>query len=135
MEKNYDNAARDIEFVRGELGRLLKDPELSAILGDEVTARMKKWDSIIDSKMSEPFSLVIIGDFKRGKSTIINAILGRSAAPVNVAPETFTINRFSYGETQSVEAVLANGKRVALTPDDLSRERLLGLLDYFPGAL
>ncbi len=137
MEKIYENdtAERDIEFVRNELGRLIKDPELSAILGEEVTQRMKKWDSIIDSKMSEPFSLVIIGDFKRGKSTIINAILGRSAAPVNVAPETFTINRFSYGETQSVEAVLANGKRVALTPDDLSRERLLGLLDYFPGAL
>ena len=135
MEKNYDNAERDIEFVRNELGRLIKDPELSAILGEDVTQRMKKWDSIIDSKMSEPFSLVIIGDFKRGKSTIINAILGRSAAPVNVAPETFTINRFSYGETQSVEAVLSNGKRVTLTPDDLSRERLLGLLDYFPGAL
>ncbi|MBQ8979591.1 MAG: dynamin family protein, partial [Oscillospiraceae bacterium] len=135
MEISFDKATRDIEFVRSELRRLISDPELSAILGDDVVTRMKKWDSIIDSKMSEPFSLVIIGDFKRGKSTIINAILGRSAAPVNVAPETFTINRFSYGETASVEAVLANGKRVMLTPDDLARDRLLGLLDYFPGAL
>ena len=135
MENMYDNAAKDIEFVRGELRNLISDPELSAILGDEVVERMQKWDNIIESKMSEPFSLVIIGDFKRGKSTIINAILGRSAAPVNVAPETFTINRFSYGERVSVEAVLGNGKRVMLTPDDLSRDRLLGLLDYFPGAL
>ncbi len=135
MEKNYDNAAADINFVRCELSRLVSDPELSAILGDEVVDRMSKWDSIIGKKMDEPFSLMVIGDFKRGKSTIINAILGRSIAPVNVAPETFTVNCISYGERPSVEAVLKNGKRVALTQDDLVRERLSDLLDFFPGEL
>ena len=34
MEKNYDNAAADIAFVRGELSKLVSDPELVAILGD-----------------------------------------------------------------------------------------------------
>ena len=135
MNKNYDNAAEDIAFVRGELARLITDPELSAILGDEVVDRMSKWDDIIGKKMNEPFSLMVVGDFKRGKSTIINAILGRSIAPVNVAPETFTVNCISYGETPSVEAVLKNGKRVTLTQDDLSRERLTSLLDFFPGEL
>ncbi|MCR5805899.1 MAG: dynamin family protein [Oscillospiraceae bacterium] len=135
MEKKYDNAEYDIELVRRDLKRILRDEELCTILGDDVTTRMKKWDDVIQKKLTEPFSLVIIGDFKRGKSTVINALLGRSVAPVNVAPETFSINRFSYGEHPSVEAVLGNGKRVALTPDDLSRERLLGLLDFFPGSL
>ena len=135
MEKNYDNAAADIAYVRSELSRLVKDPELSAILGDEAVERMSKWDSVIGQKMDQPFSLMVIGDFKRGKSTIINAILGRSIAPVNVAPETFTINCISYGERPSVEAVLKNGKRVTLTQDDLSRDRLSGLLDFFPGEL
>ncbi len=135
MEKNYDNAAADISYVRSELSRLVKDPELSAILGEEVVERMSKWDSIIGKKMDEPFSLMVIGDFKRGKSTIINAILGRSIAPVNVAPETFTVNCISYGERPSVEAVLKNGKRVTLTSDDLMRERLNSLLDFFPGEL
>lgn len=136
MKKNkYDNAEYDISIVRGDLKRLLKDQELCAILGEDAATRMKKWDSVIEQKLSEPFSLVIIGDFKRGKSTVINAILGRSVAPVNVAPETFTINRFSYGEHPCVEAVLGNGKRVTLTQDDLSRDRLLSLLDFFPGSL
>ena len=40
MEKNYDNAAADIAYVRSELSRLVKDPELSAILGDEAVERM-----------------------------------------------------------------------------------------------
>lgn len=135
MEKNYDNAAADIEYVRSELSRLVKDPELSAILGEEAVERMSKWDNIIGKKIDEPFSLMVVGDFKRGKSTIINAILGRSIAPVNVAPETFTVNCISYGESPSVEAVLRNGKRVTLTQDDLSRKRLAGLLDFFPGEL
>ncbi len=135
MENKYDNAASDIDLVRSELSRLVNDPEISAVLGDEVVQRMSKWDSIIGKKMNEPFSLMVAGDFKRGKSTIINAILGRSIAPVNVAPETFTVNRISYGESPSVEAVLTNGKRVTLTQDDLSRERLSGLLDFFPGQL
>ena len=135
MEKNYDNAAADIAFVRGELSKLVSDPELVAILGDEAVERMSKWDSIIAKKMDQPFSLMVTGDFKRGKSTIINAILGRSIAPVNVAPETFTVNCISYGERPSVEAVLKNEKRVTLTPDDLSRDRLSDLLDFFPGEL
>ncbi len=135
MEKNYDNANEDIEYVRKELRRLTSDPELSAILGEEVAGRMSKWDTIIGKKMDEPFSLMVIGDFKRGKSTIINAILGRSIAPVNVAPETFTVNCISYGEVPSVEAVLRNGKRVTLTKDDLSRDRLASLMDFFPGEL
>lgn len=135
MEHKYDNADADIQFVRSELGRLVMDPELSAILGDEVVERMSKWDAIITEKMDKPFSLMVIGDFKRGKSTIINSILGRSIAPVNVAPETFTVNCISYGDVPSVEAVLKNGKRVMLTQDDLSRDRLAGLLDFFPGEL
>lgn len=135
MEKNYDNSAQDIELVRNEIKRLVNDPEISVILGDEVVERMSRWDDIIGKKMNEPFSLMVIGDFKRGKSTIINAILGRSIAPVNVAPETFTINCISYGDHPSVEAVLHNGKRVTLTADDLSRRRLIELLDYFPGEL
>ena len=58
MEKNYDNAAADIAYVRSELSRLVKDPELSAILGDEAVERMSKWDSVIGQKMDQPFSLM-----------------------------------------------------------------------------
>ncbi|MGN0642841.1 MAG: dynamin family protein [Huintestinicola sp.] len=130
-----DSADKDINFVRSELSRLITDPELSELLGEECVSRMSKWDGIISNKMNEPFSLMVIGDFKRGKSTIINAILGKSIAPVNVAPETFTINCISYGDVPSCEAVLRNGKRVTITQDDLARERLMGLLDFFPGEL
>ncbi|MGN1417688.1 MAG: dynamin family protein [Oscillospiraceae bacterium] len=135
MENVNETAEKDIEFVQRELNRLISDRELCTILGEECTDRMAKWDSIINQKKDEPFSLVVIGDFKRGKSTIINAILGKNVAPTNVAPETFTINCISYGDVPSVEAVLKNGKRVNLMKDDLRRDRLSELLDFFPGEL
>ena len=129
------NAEKDIEFIQNELKRLLSDRELCSILGEECTDRMAQWDSMINQKKKEPFSLMVIGDFKRGKSTIINAILGQNVAPTNVAPETFTINCISYGEVPSTEAVLKNGKRVSLMKNDLCRDRLSELLDFFPGEL
>ncbi|MDE7279888.1 MAG: dynamin family protein, partial [Oscillospiraceae bacterium] len=67
--------------------------------------------------------------------TIINAILGKSIAPVNVAPETFTINSISYSETPKAEAVLKNGQRISLTADDLVREKLEKLMRAFPDTL
>lgn len=135
MENKNANAEKDIEFVQQELNRLISDRDICSILGEECTDRMAKWDSIINRKRHEPFSLVVIGDFKRGKSTIINAILGQNVAPTNVSPETFTINCISYGEVPTTEAVLTNGKRVDLMKDDIRRDRLSEMLDFFPGEL
>ena len=32
----------------------------------------------------DPFTLVVVGDFKRGKSTFINALLGEEVVTTNV---------------------------------------------------
>ena len=132
---NYAAAEPDIEYVQNELKELLNNKPLCTILGDEFTEHLRDWDKAITKRRTEPFSLVVLGDFKRGKSTIINAILGKSIAPVNVAPETFTINSISYSEIPKAEAVLKNGQRITLTADDLVRERLEKLMRAFPDTL
>lgn len=132
---NYAAAEPDIEEIQSKMRSLLDSKPICHILGDEFTERLKEWDKAITKRRTEPFSLVVLGDFKRGKSTIINAILGKSIAPVNVAPETFTINSISYGENPSAEAVLKNGQRITLTADDLVRERLEKLMRAFPDTL
>ena len=132
---NYAAAEPDIEYVQNELKQLLNNKALCTILGDEFTEHLYDWDKAITKRRTEPFSLVVLGDFKRGKSTIINAILGKSIAPVNVAPETFTINSISYSDIPKAEAVLKNGQRITLTADDLVRERLEKLMRAFPDTL
>ena len=132
---SYAAAEPDIENVHSQLKGLLANKSLCTILGDEFTEHLRDWDKAITKRRTEPFSVVVLGDFKRGKSTIINAILGKSIAPVNVAPETFTINSISYSEVPRAEAVLKNGQRITLTADDLVREKLEKLMRAFPDSL
>jgi hypothetical protein len=42
------------------------------------------------------FSLAVLGEFKRGKSTLINALLGEEVLPTDVLPTTATLNRLVY---------------------------------------
>lgn len=132
---NFKDIEPDIEAIQSEFKKLINDKELCRILGDEFSGKLREWDSAITRKRCEPFSLVVLGDFKRGKSTVINAILGKSITPVNVAPETFTINSIGYAEKPSAEAVLKNGNRIKLEPEDLKRERLENLMRAFPHKL
>ncbi len=132
---SYDNVEPDIDSVQNKLRSLMANKPLCKILGDEFTLHLKDWDKAITKRRTEPFSLVVLGDFKRGKSTIINAILGKSIAPVNVAPETFTINSISYSEVPKAEAVLKSGQRISLAADDLVREKLEKLMRAFPDTL
>lgn len=132
---SYAAAEADFEAAQNKLKSLIDNKPLCTILGEDFAARMRDWDKAVTKRRTEPFSLVVLGDFKRGKSTIINAILGKSIAPVNVAPETFTINSISYSDTPKAEAVLKNGQRISLSADDLVREKLEKLMRAFPETL
>jgi len=132
---SYNDTEPDIEKIQSQFRILLNDRPLRLILGDDFISQLQEWDEAITKRRSEPFSIVILGDFKRGKSTVINAILGQPVAPVNVAPETFTINSIGYGELPSAEATLKNGQRIKLSGDDLAREKLEKLTAAFPDSL
>lgn len=48
--------------------------------------------------LSDGFKIVVVGEFSRGKSTFINALLGSHLLPAKTNPTTTTINRIVYGE-------------------------------------
>lgn len=53
----------------------------------------------------ETFTLVILGEFKRGKSTFINALLGAQLLPTAIVPLTAIPTVIRYGENLGVYAV------------------------------
>lgn len=132
---NFKAANSDIDAVLEKMHTLIGNKELGDVLGQEFMNELKDWDSIITKRCNEPFTLVILGEFKRGKSTIINALLGKELAPSNVSPETYTINEISYAPVPSVEAVLENGDRRMLTFKDITRDRLKIKMRLYPSKI
>lgn len=70
---------------------------VSTIQGGEERGRQLL--STRDRLMQDAFRLMIVGEFKRGKSTLINSLLGDSILPAKVAPCTAIITEVSYGDT------------------------------------
>lgn len=122
---HYDAAelTKRIETELDQLKPYQYDSKYRELFGDMLPKKLAAWDQNIRKRKNDPFTLVICGDFKRGKSSLINALLKEDVVPTNVTTETVTLNRISYG-AHSNEAVLSGGRRLSLTDEELFRDAL-----------
>ncbi len=99
---------QDYAQRRGEIAALLD--ELSRI-NEETgqSARAARVREVRDGALGARFSLLVLGEFKRGKSTLINRLLGADVLPVGAAPTTAVLTRITYGEVPSARLVLEDG--------------------------
>lgn len=66
----------------------------------------------LSRKLSEQvFNLVAAGQFKRGKSTVINALLGEPLVPAGVVPLTSVITVIQSGKSPAAYATLRSGQQ------------------------
>ena len=63
-------------------------------LQEEETAKLA------DRLENKKITIAVIGQFKRGKTTLINTILGRPVLPVGIVPITAAITRIEYAEPE-----------------------------------
>lgn len=68
-------------------------------------------------RLSAPLQLAVAGRLKSGKSTLVNALIGRRVAPTDVGECTRLVTRFQYGTVDRVEVVLRDGETRALPFD------------------
>ncbi|MEW6274417.1 MAG: dynamin family protein [Bacillota bacterium] len=59
----------------------------------------------------ETFTLVILGEFKRGKSTFVNALLGEPLLPTAIVPLTAIPTIIHYQERPGAQVVFLNGEK------------------------
>lgn len=125
----YDAAAlvREVENDLDSLKRFQYDDKYHMLLGNDFIARLADWDKQIRARKDDPFTLVVCGDFKRGKSTLINALLGQEVVTTNVTTETVTLNRISYG-SHTNEAFLSGGRKLVLADEEMQRENLQAIM-------
>jgi hypothetical protein len=65
------------------------------------------------------FSIAVLGEFKRGKSTLVNGLLGSSALPMDAMPATASITRIAYGREPHAVLLMRDGSRHRILIDDL----------------
>jgi hypothetical protein len=72
----------------------------------------------IRDRLSEPLRVAIAGRLKAGKSTLVNALIGRRVAPTAVGECTRVVTRFRYGPADRIDVVARDGTRRSLPLDD-----------------
>ena len=60
---------------------------------------------------AKQFTLAALGQFKRGKSTLLNALIGRPLLPMDVAPLTSIITVLAHGVPERSEVLFQDGRR------------------------
>ena len=68
----------------------------------------------------ERFSLVVLGEFNHGKSTFINALLGKPILPTGITPTTAVLSHLRHGSKLGAELVFDSGARKPLAPEALA---------------
>jgi len=105
---------RSIQSIKSDISRL---KVVAGELNENSLAR--SLDDISYKLVYNQFYLVIVGLFKRGKSSLINALLGKEIAPVAVTPLTSVITFFQYGPVTSAEVFFRNGTGVPVDLHDI----------------
>lgn len=127
ITRDFDEIIRLLENQLDKLRVFRFDSKYRSLLGDSFVESLGKWEKDILSRKEDPFTIVVCGEFKRGKSSLINALLEEDVVPANVTAETVTLNRISYG-SHANEAVLSKGKRLQLSDEEMKRENLESIM-------
>lgn len=64
------------------------------------------------------FHVSVLGEFKRGKSTFVNALVGEEVLPTGVVPVTAVTTEVRYGEPAAL-VVFGDGREQRISPDRL----------------
>lgn len=67
------------------------------------------------------FAVGILGEFKRGKSTVINSLLGKEIMPADILPTSATMNRVTYDMQPHVELWMRDHTVKEIGIDELPR--------------
>lgn len=97
---------------------------------DALRARQKDWNlaeippefqAAQEGLNRQDYNIVVCGEVKKGKSTLINAILGQDVLPTGVSETTSQVFFISQAETESYALVFEDGYREPITRDKLFR--------------
>jgi len=108
-KKTESGIIHDLKVLQEYSRKMKLDGNASAI--DEVLKRLE----------GNTFNVAILGEFKRGKSTLINALLAENVLPTNVLPCSAALNKITYDIEKSVELIYKDGRNEKIDIDQLNK--------------
>ena len=112
-----EHSVKAVEFQLYEdlvqLQKMLEVMELDPAL----TERLEECKELIRTKR---YRVAVMGEFKRGKSTLINAMLGLPVLPADATPTTATVNRITYGVEERAVVRFRDGREQEIPVDRLA---------------
>ncbi|MEJ2365947.1 MAG: dynamin family protein, partial [Deltaproteobacteria bacterium] len=112
MLKRYKQISREL------IGLIDSLSSVSSSRGDDKIH--ENLQEISEKLVGNHFHLVVLGQFKRGKSTFINSLLGDRVLPTSVVPLTSIVTLLKHGETEKIEVHFTSGQIKTISRPELS---------------
>jgi len=111
--KKFQEYRQQLNAVCGKLGLTLQDGSdrnvLSPTLAEEITK--------VSQRLQSPcFRLAVVGEFSKGKSTLLNALLGEEIQPVRDIPCSGNVTILKYGSQRRVICRYKDGREEEISP-------------------
>ncbi len=127
--KKFQEYRQQLDAVCGKLGLTLRDGSDRNVLSPNLTEEVTKISRKLESQC---FRVAVVGEFSKGKSTLLNALLGEEIQPVRDIPCSGTVTVLKYGSQQRVICKYKNGREEEISPEEyqdkaaISEEAALG---------
>lgn len=107
MENNENNNLAQIQMDSYTKLKTLRQAIAKINPEDQEIAKI---DKMIEKLRTRQYTVAVVGEFNRGKSSLINSLLGMNILPADITPTTATINRVVYSEAPYSRLKMINGE-------------------------
>lgn len=123
--QKYQSEKQQLNSQLSQLTFVLKELELQ----QEIT----KVHNMKEQLANDQFLLAVVGEFSRGKSTFINALLGKKLLPSSAKPTTTILNTIRYSEEPFIELLFHDEKKPNKTISEQEFAKLVAPKEPIPG--
>ncbi|WP_226581054.1 dynamin family protein [Halobacillus litoralis] len=97
------------------------DRLLALLEGMNDQVKKTKLETYRDELKYDPFTIAVVGEFGRGKSMFINALLGEKILPSSTKVTTTILNHISYGERSEIVLHFHDGTEKVITQEEFKQ--------------
>ncbi|NLM99386.1 MAG: dynamin, partial [Campylobacteraceae bacterium] len=82
---------------------------------------LKRALNLLERRAEEPMKVAIAGQFSSGKSTFLNALLGKNILPTGITPVTSKVNYIRYGDNFQLQVHYHDGREAFYGIENITR--------------